>query len=51
MKRLWIALLLVAGCTRPADNRIQLTYQTIETLPEQQALHQKIVKASGIKAE
>lgn len=43
MKRLWIALLLVAGCTRPADNRIQLTYQTVETLPEQQAIHQKII--------
>jgi multiple sugar transport system substrate-binding protein len=43
MKRLWIALLLAAGCSRPADNRIQLAYQTIETLPEQQALHQKII--------
>ena len=43
MKRLWIALFLLIGCSRPTDNRIQLTYQTIETLPEQQALHQKIV--------
>lgn len=43
MKGLWIALLLAAGCARPTDNRIQLTYQTIETLPEQQALHQKII--------
>jgi multiple sugar transport system substrate-binding protein len=43
MKKLLIALILVAGCTRQADKRIQLAYQTIETLPEQQALHQKII--------
>ena len=43
MKWLWIALLLAVGCARPTDPRIQLTYQTIETLPEQQALHRKIV--------
>jgi multiple sugar transport system substrate-binding protein len=43
MKRWWIALFLLVGCSRPTDNRNQLTYQTIETLPEQQALHQKIV--------
>jgi len=44
MRRLLlVVLLLLAGCARPADNRIEVTYQTIETLPEQQALHQKIV--------
>lgn len=43
MRRMLIALLLFAGCTRQTDNRIEITYQTIETLPEQQALHQKIV--------
>ncbi|HUJ09146.1 MAG TPA: extracellular solute-binding protein, partial [Verrucomicrobiae bacterium] len=43
MKKFLFFLLLLVGCSRSADNRIQLTYQTIETLPEQQALHQKIV--------
>ena len=43
MRRLLVALLLLGGCARPADNRIEVTYQTIETLPEQQALHQKII--------
>src|ERR1051325_7731850 len=43
MRRGLLALLLLAGCARPADNRVEITYQTIETLPEQQALHQKIV--------
>jgi multiple sugar transport system substrate-binding protein len=43
MRRLLIAMVLLAGCGRPADNRIQLVYQTIETLPEQQGIHQKIV--------
>ncbi|HUJ70711.1 MAG TPA: extracellular solute-binding protein, partial [Verrucomicrobiae bacterium] len=38
-----VGMLLFAGCARPADNRVEITYQTIETLPEQQALHQKIV--------
>jgi multiple sugar transport system substrate-binding protein len=33
----------LGGCVRPADNRVEITYQTIETLPEQQALHQKII--------
>ena len=41
--RMAIPLALLAGCSRPADNRIQISYQTIETLPEQQAIHQKIV--------
>ena len=36
-------LLLLAGCARPADDRVEITYQTIETLPEQQALHHQIV--------
>jgi len=34
---------LLAACGRPTDNRIQISYQTIETLPEQQAIHQQIV--------
>jgi len=36
-------LVLLSGCVPPADNRVEITYQTIETLPEQQALHQKII--------
>jgi multiple sugar transport system substrate-binding protein len=36
-------LVLFAGCGRPTDNRLQITYQTIETLPEQQAIHRKII--------
>ena len=43
MRRWLIALLLLAGCVKPGDNRVEITYQTIETLPEQQALHQKII--------
>src|ERR1017187_9730076 len=43
MRGWWIALLLLAGCVKPGDNRVEITYQTIETLPEQQALHQKII--------
>lgn len=38
-----LAMLLFAGCARPADDRVEITYQTIETLPEQQVLHQQIV--------
>jgi len=42
--RWWsIALVLLAGCVRPADDRVEIMYQTIETLPEQQALHQRII--------
>lgn len=42
--RWWLAgLVLLAGCVRPSDDRVELTYQTIETLPEQQALHQRII--------
>ncbi|MGO9244797.1 MAG: ABC transporter substrate-binding protein [Verrucomicrobiia bacterium] len=42
--RWWlIVLMLLAGCVRPSDDRVEITYQTIETLPEQQALHQKII--------
>src|SRR5580700_9844302 len=43
MKRVLIALLLLAGCAKTAENGIEITYQTIETLPQQQALHQKII--------
>ena len=43
MRRGLVALLLLAGCARQADNRVEITYQTIETLPEQQALHHQIV--------
>ncbi len=38
-----LLLLILAGCTRPASEKVEITYQTIETLPEQQALHRKIV--------
>ena len=39
-------LALLAGCGGAAkDNRIQITYQTIETLPEQQAVHRAIIAA------
>jgi len=38
-----MALLLLAGCAKQPDNRTEVTYQTIETLPEQQALHQRII--------
>jgi multiple sugar transport system substrate-binding protein len=43
MKRVLIVLLLLAGCVRAPDDRVEITYQTIETLPEQQALHQRII--------
>jgi len=43
MRKWLIALLLLTGCVKPGDNRFEITYQTIETLPEQQALHQRIV--------
>jgi len=43
MRRLLTLLVLLAGCARTADNRVEITYQTIETLPEQQALHQQII--------
>lgn len=36
-------LLLLAGCARQLDERTEITYQTIETLPEQQAMHRRIV--------
>jgi multiple sugar transport system substrate-binding protein len=38
----------VAGCTKPAAEEsgvVELTYQTIETLPEQQELHREIIAA------
>ncbi len=42
--RWWlVGLVLLAGCVRPSDDRVEITYQTVETLPEQQALHQRIV--------
>src|SRR5271170_105712 len=43
MKRWLIVLLLLVGCVKPGDSRVEITYQTIETLPQQQALHQRIV--------
>jgi multiple sugar transport system substrate-binding protein len=43
MRRILIALLLLAGCAKTADNRVEITYQTIETLPQQQAIHQRII--------
>jgi multiple sugar transport system substrate-binding protein len=49
---LWMTMTMVAaglaGCTKPesaATGVVTLTYQTIETLPVQQALHQQIVAA------
>ena len=38
-----LLLLLLAGCARSVDNRVEITYQTIEMLPQQQALHQQII--------
>lgn len=43
MRWWWTGLLLLAGCVPPSDSRVEITYQTIETLPEQQALHQQII--------
>jgi len=43
MRRWLVVLFLLAGCVKPGDNRVEISYQTIETLPEQQALHQRIV--------
>ena len=43
MRHAIVVMLLFAGCARPVDNRVEITYQTIETLPEQQGLHQQIV--------
>lgn len=55
MKRHWmmgmmcvVVTLATSSCRPPegiGDGRIELTYQTIETLPEQQALHREIVTA------
>src|SRR5271156_2478316 len=42
--RWWVIVLaLLAGCVRPPSDQVEITYQTIETLPEQQALHQRII--------
>jgi len=38
-----MVLVLLAGYVRPSDDRVEITYQTVETLPEQQALHQRII--------
>ena len=43
MRRWLVVLFLLVGCVKPGDNRVEISYQTIETLPEQQALHQRIV--------
>ena len=43
MRKVLIFLLLLGGCAQPPDNRVEITYQTIETLPEQQALHRQII--------
>jgi multiple sugar transport system substrate-binding protein len=44
MSWLFVLLILLAGCTRVSkSDRIAITYQTIETLPEQQAIHRRIV--------
>jgi multiple sugar transport system substrate-binding protein len=47
MRRFFLLLLILAGCGRAMapDHRVQITYQTIETLPEQQAIHRKILDA------
>ena len=45
----WLPLALscvTAGCSQrqgPDSGKVQITYQTIETLPEQQAIHRAIV--------
>jgi multiple sugar transport system substrate-binding protein len=44
MKR-WLFLLLLAGCSRASSDKIEITYQTVETLPEQQAIHRVIITA------
>jgi multiple sugar transport system substrate-binding protein len=43
MKRLLIGIILLAGCSQNVSNKAEITYQTIETLPEQQAIHRRIV--------
>src|SRR5260221_1125979 len=43
MRRWLMALSLLVGCVKPEYNRVEITYQTIETRPEQQALHQRII--------
>jgi multiple sugar transport system substrate-binding protein len=44
MRKLLTLLLLLSGCAPPASEKVEITYQTIETLPEQQALHRRIVE-------
>jgi multiple sugar transport system substrate-binding protein len=43
MKRMVLLLLLAASCTKPPSHTVEITYQTVETLPEQQAIHRVIV--------
>ncbi len=43
MKWLLLALVLLAGCVPPSSDRVEITYQTIETLPEQQVMHRAII--------
>ncbi len=44
MRRLLLSFILLAGCApKQSGDKIEITYQTIETLPEQQAIHRKIV--------
>jgi multiple sugar transport system substrate-binding protein len=38
-----ILLVVLAGCGGTASDKIEITYQTIETLPEQQAIHRVII--------
>lgn len=45
MRKLLLLLLILAGCGRAASDKIEITYQTIETLPEQRAIHRKILDA------
>ena len=38
-------LVLVASCAKPPSRTVEITYQTVETLPEQQAIHRQIIAA------
>lgn len=39
-----ISILLIAGCARKDDGRIKITYQTMETLPEQRKALEQLVQ-------
>jgi len=45
MKWMVLLLLLAASCAKPPNRTVEITYQTVETLPEQQAIHREIIAA------